>query len=65
MTPLKLKRALKFAIPIMLIVAGIAWWYLNKEFQEVPELHRLYMAIGAALLSGILSWFLFPEEPKE
>jgi hypothetical protein len=49
----------------MLIVAGLAWWYLNKEFQDVPGTHRMYITIGAALLSGVLSWFLFPEEPED
>ncbi|MGM9919844.1 MAG: histidine kinase [Bhargavaea sp.] len=60
-----MKRALKFAIPLMLIVAGLAWWYLNKEFQDVPGTHRMYITIGAGLLSGVISWFLFPEEPED
>ena len=38
---------------------------LTKEFQEVPELTRLAIIIGAMILSGVISYFLFPNDENE
>jgi len=54
-------RIFKFAVPIALLVAGISWWMLSKNFQEVPGTSRVWMTIGAAILSGIIAHFLFPK----
>jgi len=58
-------RAFKFVIPVMLLVGGFGWMKLTKEFQEVPELTRLAIIIGAMILSGIISYFLFPKDEGE
>ncbi|KXH80760.1 hypothetical protein [Sporosarcina sp. HYO08] len=58
-------RAFKFMIPIMLIVGSFSWMMLNKNYQEVPETSRLYITIGAVVVSGVISYFLFPNEEKE
>ncbi|WP_255452407.1 Histidine kinase [Sporosarcina sp. ANT_H38] len=58
-------RAFKFVIPVMLLVGGFGWMKLTKEFQEVPELTRLAIVIGAMILSGIISYFLFPKDEGE
>ena len=61
-----LLKAFKFVIPIMLLVGGFGWMKLTKEFQEVPELTRLAIIIGAMIVSGVISYFLFPkDEGKE
>ena len=49
----------------MLLVGGFGWMKLTKEFQEVPELTRLAIIIGAMILSGIISYFLFPKDEGE
>ncbi|MFD1207053.1 MULTISPECIES: hypothetical protein [Sporosarcina] len=54
-------RIFKFSVPIALLVAGIAWVMLSKSFQEVPGMHRVWITIGAAVLSGVLAHFLFPK----
>ncbi|MFC5601917.1 histidine kinase [Sporosarcina koreensis] len=54
-------RIFKFAVPIALLVAGISWWMLSKNFQEVPGTSRVWITIGAAILSGIIAHFLFPK----
>ncbi len=38
---------------------------LTKEFQEVPGLTRLAIIIGAMILSGVISYFLFPKDEGE
>ena len=62
---MSLLRAFKFVIPVMLLVGGFGWMKLTKEFQEVPELTRLAIIIGAMILSGIISYFLFPKDEGE
>ena len=60
-----LLRAFKFVIPVMLLVGGFGWMKLTKEFQEVPGLTRLAIIIGAMILSGVISYFLFPKDENE
>ena len=62
---MNLLRAFKFVIPVMLLVGGFGWMKLTKEYQEVPELTRLAIIIGAMILSGIISYFLFPKDEGE
>lgn len=62
---MSLLRAFKFVIPVMLLVGGFGWMKLTKEFQEVPGLTRLAIIIGAMILSGIISYFLFPKDEGE
>ena len=62
---MNLLRAFKFVIPVMLLVGGFGWMKLTKEFQEVPGLTRLAIIIGAMIVSGIISYFLFPKDEGE
>lgn len=54
-------------IPIMVIVAWASWALLNRSYSDVPETTRVYITIGAVVVSGIISYFLFPtdEERRE
>ena len=58
-------RAFKFVIPIALLVGGVAWLMLNKNFTDVPVMSRFYITLGAMVLSGILAFFLFPKNEGE
>lgn len=55
-----------FALPIMLIVGSFSWLYLSRNFQEIEPLTRVFISVGAIVVSGVISYFLFPknEEPK-
>lgn len=55
-------RAFKFVIPMMLLVGGVAWVMLNKNFTDVPVMSRFYITLGAMVLSGVISFFLFPKD---
>jgi hypothetical protein len=46
-------------IPIMIVVATIALWKLQKDYAEIEPQTRLLIAAGAAILSGVISYFLF------
>lgn len=52
-------------IPIMIIVGWASWSLLNKNFSDVPEQTRIYIIIGAVIGSGIISYFLFPEDEEQ
>ncbi|MEK3937013.1 histidine kinase [Sporosarcina sp. FSL W7-1349] len=54
-------RALKFIIPIMFVVGGFSWMMLSKNYQEVPPTSRVFITIGAMIVSGGISFFLFPK----
>lgn len=65
--PLKvsLLRVFKFVIPIMIIVAWASWTMLSRNHTDVPEDTRVYISIGAVIVSGIISYFLFPKNEGE
>ena len=56
------KKRFKFVIPIMVIVAISAPYMMNTYYAEVPNSNRVFITIGATLLSGVLAYFLFPQE---
>ncbi|MDQ0215274.1 sugar phosphate permease [Oikeobacillus pervagus] len=58
-------KKLSFVIPIMILVASIAIWMLNKDYSEIDWQIRMMIAGGAAVLSGIISFFLLGNEEKE
>ena len=58
-------RAFKFVIPMVLLVGGIAWVMLNKSFTDVPVMSRFYITLGAMVVSGVISFFLFPKNEGE
>lgn len=58
-------RAFKFVVPIMIIVAWASWFILNRDHTDVPEQTRVLITIGAAIVSGVISFFLFPKDEAE
>ncbi|MEK3889982.1 hypothetical protein [Bacillus sp. FSL K6-3431] len=51
-------KRLVVVIPIMVIVATIAMWMLEKDYSDIEPSIRLMITGGAAILSGIISYFL-------
>ncbi|MHA7136428.1 histidine kinase [Rossellomorea arthrocnemi] len=60
-----MKRRIIMMIPIMFIVAVVANWMIGKGYSEIPSEAKTMIIIGAALLSGVISFFLFKEEPRK
>lgn len=58
-------RAAKFVIPIMMIIAWASWVMLNRNHTDVPPNTRVLITIGAVILSGVISYFLFPHDEGE
>lgn len=44
----------------MIIVGLSAMYMLNRGYAEIELSIRILIAIGAVLLSGVISYFLFP-----
>lgn len=55
-------KRFSFVIPIMIVVAVLAMWYLNKEYTEVPLSSRIIIAIGGSIVSGVISFFMLKKE---
>lgn len=53
---------LKFVLPISLGVAIASYIMLVNNFQEVGSRDRIFIVIGAAVLTAVISYFLFPQE---
>lgn len=52
-----LKRFI-FVIPVAILVFSIATWMLNKDYAMITRDTRLLISAGAAVFSGILTFFL-------
>ncbi|MBD8005320.1 hypothetical protein [Bacillus norwichensis] len=57
-----MKRLVLFPLPIAIIVYLMASWWLNKYYTDIELNMRTYLAIGAALISGVISYFLFTND---
>ena len=55
-------KRFSFIFPIMIIVAVLAMWYLNKNYTDVPYSSRIYITIGGSIVSGVISFFLLKKE---
>ena len=55
-------KRLGLIIPIMIIVAFLAMWLIEKKYAEVPFDTRILIAAGGSLFSGIISYFLLRKD---
>lgn len=56
------RKRFKFVIPVMVIVAIGSVYMLRNYYAEVPDLDQLLITIVATLVSGVLAYFLFPQQ---
>ncbi|GLC90003.1 hypothetical protein [Lysinibacillus piscis] len=56
------KKRFKFIIPVMVIVFIGSIFMLRNYYEEVPSVNQLLITIGATFVSGILAYFLFPQQ---
>lgn len=56
---------LKVVVPIMIIVAILAMWFLAKDYGALPIQTRVFIATGGALMSGVISYFLLHKEAEQ
>lgn len=54
-----------FVVPVMVIVFSIATWMLNKDYEMIARDTRLLISAGAALFSGVISFFLLKGDAEE
>ncbi|MDF1508555.1 histidine kinase [Robertmurraya sp. DFI.2.37] len=60
---MKSKRV-TFIIPIMMVVGIASIWMLQTGYSEIDLTIRLFITFGAVVFSGIISYFLFPENEE-
>jgi len=56
------KKRFKFVIPVMVIVAIGSVYMLTKYYADVSDLNQLLITICATIVSGVLAYFLFPQQ---
>ncbi|MFJ7915947.1 MULTISPECIES: hypothetical protein [unclassified Lysinibacillus] len=59
------KKRFKFVIPVMVIVAIGSVYMLRNYYAEVPDFDQLLITICAPLVSGVLAYFLFPQQGED
>ncbi|GGG28901.1 hypothetical protein GCM10007425_24340 [Lysinibacillus alkalisoli] len=55
----------KFVIPMMVIVAVSSVYMLNEFHPLVPKSDKTYIVIGATVVAGVISYFLFPQASEK
>jgi hypothetical protein len=58
-------KRINIVIPTMAAVGIIAWWILEKDHSAVPLQYRILIAFSGALLSGVLTYFLFKNDADD
>jgi hypothetical protein len=58
-------KKLNMVIPISLFVAFLALWMLAKDYSDIELGIRVIIALGAAVLSGGISFLLFNLDKQE
>lgn len=56
---------LKFVLPLTVVVFVSANFMLFTKYKSIPSSDKLFIIIGATILSAILSYFLFPQDKQE
>jgi hypothetical protein len=60
-----MKKRLAVVIPVSILVFLLALWFLSNNYSEIDQLTRIMLSIGGMLVSGIITYFLFPENEKK
>jgi hypothetical protein len=60
-----MKKRLAVVIPVSILVFLLALWFLSNNYSEIDQLTRILLSIGGMLVSGIITYFLFPENEKK
>jgi len=55
-------KRFKTIIIVMIVVAVLATWILQKDHSAVELQWRILIAAGGALLSGVLAYFLLQKD---
>jgi antibiotic biosynthesis monooxygenase (ABM) superfamily enzyme len=60
-----MKKRLAVVIPVSILVFILALWFLSNNYSEIDQPTRVLISIGGMLVSGIITYFLFPENEKK
>ena len=59
------KGRLKFVIPLSVVVAVSSGFMLVNKYSDVPTLNKGLIVIGAAMVTALISYFLFPQDGED
>ncbi len=49
----------------MLFVGALAMWMLKRDYSEIEYGTRVLISVGAAIFSGVISFFLFKSNKEK
>ncbi|MBM7649254.1 hypothetical protein JOC78_002207 [Bacillus ectoiniformans] len=58
-------KRLKYVIPIMILVFILATNKLEKDYSVIDSQTRMLISAGAAIVSGVISYFLLGNDDPE
>jgi hypothetical protein len=58
-------KKLRVVIPIMICVAILSTWILERDHSAVPFESRLIITIGGTIISGIIAYFLLNNKEEQ
>lgn len=58
------QRGMKFALPLAAVVVVSSMMLLNSNYTTVPMMHRIMIAVGATIVTYIVSFVLFGLKDK-
>ena len=60
-----MNKRLAVVLPVAILVLILSIWYLSNNFSELDNLTRLAISIGGMVVSGAITYFLFPENERK
>ncbi|RIW35089.1 histidine kinase [Bacillus salacetis] len=61
---ISLNKRLAVVIPVSILVFILSLWFLSRSYGEIEQSARILISIGGMLVSGVITYFLFPEDEK-
>lgn len=57
-------KRLKVVIPVMIVVAILSAWMLERDHSAVPIQARVFIILGGTIVSGVITYFLLQPDSE-
>jgi hypothetical protein len=61
---ISLTKRMAVVIPVSILVFILSLWFLSRSYGDIDQMTRILISIGGMLVSGVITYFLFPENEK-
>ncbi|WP_421378832.1 histidine kinase [Bacillus salacetis] len=60
-----MNKRMAVVLPVSILVFILSLWFLSNNYGEISMPARLLISFGGMLVSGIITYFLFPEDERK